>query len=76
MPEKEFKFNEYIKLKMENENINIYIDGELFNQCKYLTFQINLKNVEIYDEIGSIDDNLMGMNLKIEEIVKKLVYLR
>jgi len=31
-----FKINEYITLRLENEKSNIYINGELFEQCSYI----------------------------------------
>ena len=35
-PEKEFKINEYITLRLEHGDTNIYVNGGLFNQCKFL----------------------------------------
>ncbi len=43
---KEFKLNEYIKLKLENRKTNLYINGELFNQCKFLLMFIATKDIE------------------------------
>ena len=36
----EFKINKYITLKLENCKTNIYVEGELFNQCKFLLLNI------------------------------------
>lgn len=33
-----FKINEFITLKLENGTINIYVNGQYFNQCMYLLF--------------------------------------
>ena len=41
MAEKEFKVSEYITLKMEQDQTLIYVNGERFDQCKYLAFQID-----------------------------------
>ena len=56
MVQKEFKVNEYITLKLERNNTNIYVDGELFQQCKYLAFNIPLESIQEFDEIKSIDE--------------------
>lgn len=32
---REFKVNEYITLKLEGGKTNIYVKGQLFNQCKF-----------------------------------------
>jgi len=34
---KEFKINRKLTVKLENNRTNIYVDGKLFNQCKYLS---------------------------------------
>lgn len=53
---KEFKVNEYITLKLKRGKTNIYVNGEHFNQCKFLMLNIPLKEVEKFDEIESIDE--------------------
>lgn len=53
---KEFKISDLITLKLENDKINIYVNGKLFNQCKYLLINIGVNEVEDYDEIESIDE--------------------
>jgi hypothetical protein len=58
-----FTLNEYLKLKFENNQTNIYVDDEKFRQCKYLLFNLDKNNLEQYDEIRSIDemaDEYMG----------------
>jgi hypothetical protein len=52
----EFKVNEYLTLKLQNNRINIYVKGKLFDQCKYLLLNIPNQEIENYDEIGSIDE--------------------
>ncbi|KKM99888.1 hypothetical protein LCGC14_1143310 [marine sediment metagenome] len=52
----EFKVNDYITLKLENTKINIYVDGEIFEQCKFLLLNIPTQDVDFYDEIESIDE--------------------
>jgi len=51
-----FEVNEYIVLKLEEGYTNLYVKGELFNQCKFLLFTIPVDEVRTYDEINSIDE--------------------
>jgi len=51
-----YRVNQYITLKLENNQTNIYIKGELFNQCKYLLLNIPTKKIKDYDQIDSIDE--------------------
>ncbi len=52
----EFRVNEYIVLKLENNRTNIYVGGRLFNHCKYLLLNIDNNKFKEYDEIESIDE--------------------
>lgn len=52
----EFKINEYIKLKLENDKTYIYVNGKRFIQCMHLFIQIPPKFVKNYDKINSIDE--------------------
>ncbi|MFX1236215.1 MAG: hypothetical protein ACFFAS_02590 [Promethearchaeota archaeon] len=56
MEETEFKINEYLSLKLEGENTNLYVNGWPFMQCKYLAFSVPLYEIEEYDEANSIDE--------------------
>lgn len=52
-----YRVNEYITLKLtKSGHTDIYVDGQKFNQCKSLMINIDLENVEDYDEIRSIDE--------------------
>lgn len=51
-----FIVNEYITLKLERTFTNIYVNGERFNQCKYLLLNIDPNKLEEYDTIKSIDE--------------------
>ncbi|MFO8018982.1 MAG: hypothetical protein R6U96_10125 [Promethearchaeia archaeon] len=53
---KEYKINEYIIVKLENGKTNIYVNGKIFRQCKYLAFQLDVNNLSQYDQIRSIDE--------------------
>jgi len=51
-----FKINEYLELRLENDKTNIYVGGRLFNQCKYLLLDIPIVNKKGLDKIESIDE--------------------
>lgn len=51
-----FKINDYLTLKLENKETNIYVAGKKFRQCKYLFLNLDMNNVRDYDNITSIDD--------------------
>ena len=51
-----FRINKYLTLKLENEKINIYIKGELFQQCKSLLLDIPKDKIEDLFSINSIDE--------------------
>ncbi len=53
---KEFEINEYITLKLELGETNIYINNEFFNQCKFLLLELPLNEISKFDEIMSIDE--------------------
>ncbi|MHA1294930.1 MAG: hypothetical protein ACTSQJ_20030 [Promethearchaeota archaeon] len=65
---REFKVNDYITLKLENEKSIIYVAGEKFNQCKFL-FLINPQEKERQEEINSIDE---ASELLIGELEKRI----
>ena len=68
MAEKEFKVNEYITLKLEQEKTKLYIKGEEFLQCKYLLL-INPHNKENHVAINSIDE---ASELLISDLERKV----
>jgi len=56
MISKEFKVNEYITLKLQRNKTFIYVNGKKFLQCIRLTLDIPRDDIELYDEIQSIDE--------------------
>ena len=58
---KEFEVNEHITLELENNQTVIYIDGERFNQCRYIL--LNRKIDELED--------LLAFNFKENKKFKK-----
>ena len=52
----EFRVNNHLVLRLENNRTNIYVGGRLFNHCKYLILNIDKDKCNEYDEIESIDE--------------------
>ena len=51
-----FKINEFLSLRLEKNKTKIYVDGQLFNQCKFLLFNISNEERPKYKDIDSIDE--------------------
>ncbi|MFO8020077.1 MAG: leucine-rich repeat domain-containing protein [Promethearchaeia archaeon] len=56
MESKTFKINEFLTLKLENQRTNIYVNNELFTQCKFLLLNIHKNSIPELDSIDSIDE--------------------
>ncbi len=52
----EFKVNDFITLRLEDGDTNIYVKNKLFRQCKFLFIDIPVNKAQLYDEIESIDE--------------------
>ena len=48
----EFKINEYLSLKLEEHGTIIYVNGEKFNHCVSLVFNVPIHDVESFDGIS------------------------
>jgi len=62
----EFKINKNIILKLEKKNTNIYINGEFFNQCKFLLLETPINKIESFEDIQSIDEATEYLDSKLE----------
>jgi len=62
----ELKINDFITLKLEDGKTNIYVNGEEFIQCKYLLMNIPVQDIELYDEINSIDEAAEKLGKSLE----------
>ena len=60
-----FEINELISLKLIHGETLIYIDGEQFNQCRYVLLVDSLRNEQQY-EIESIDEAQVAYNNDLE----------
>lgn len=52
----EFIVSDFISLKLENGKTSLYVNGKLFNQCKYLLLEIPEKKLNLFDKLDSIDE--------------------
>lgn len=62
----EFIINEFITLKLEDGKTNIYVLGKKFIQCLYLLMNISVREIELYDEINSIDEAAEKLGKSLE----------
>lgn len=69
---KEFKINQYLKLKLESGKTNIYVNNRRFIQCMYLLLNIPVNRIEDYDEISSIDEAAVKLNRSMERNHRKV----
>ena len=70
---KEFKVNEYLSLKLEDSSTNIYVKGELFQQCKFLLLNIPVDEIMSFEDIDSIDEAIEKLDRSLEGRSKDLV---
>ncbi len=61
-----FRINDYIELRFEDGKTNIYVDNELFIQCKYLLLNFSTNNFEDYEDINSIDEAIETLDKSFE----------
>jgi hypothetical protein len=69
---KEFKINQYLKLRLEGGRTNIYVNNRLFRQCVYLLLNIQIDKIEDYDEIESIDEAVVKLDRSMERDHQKI----
>ncbi|MFX0028531.1 MAG: ADP-ribosylation factor-like protein [Candidatus Hermodarchaeota archaeon] len=53
---KEFEINRYLKLRLEKNQTNIYINGRRVSQCMFLLLNIPTEKVRNFNDIRSIDE--------------------
>ncbi|KKM02694.1 hypothetical protein LCGC14_1781860 [marine sediment metagenome] len=70
----DFKINDYITLRLEDGKTNIYIKGKLFEQCKSLMLNIPIADINVLEEIESVDEILEiseFSGISLEETIEK-----
>ena len=67
-PTTQFKVNEYLELRLEGKDSIIYVNGERFDQCKFLLLDIPIDEFKSLDEIESIDEAAEKLNYSLEPL--------
>ena len=65
-PKKEYVINHFLTLRLENNRTNIYVNGKLFIQCKFLLLNIPIDKVKELEDIESIDEAAERLNHELE----------
>lgn len=65
---KDFKINDYITLKLENNETIIYVKGERFKQCKSLLLNIKIDEITFLDEIDSVDEAAAKLDNNLNKV--------
>ena len=73
---KEFRVNNYLTLKLENNKTFIFVGGERFQQCKYLLIDISIEEVESFEEIKSIDEVSEKLDRSLEKPTREDVKIK
>ena len=63
--EKEFKVNDNLTLKLENNETHIYIAGQDFKLCKFILLDISEDKIDSFEDIESIDDSALSRNTQL-----------
>jgi len=66
----EFKINDYLSLRFEDEKTIIYVAGKRFRQCVNLLLDIPVDDIREFDQIDSIDEaaEKIGIATENEEV--------
>ena len=62
----EFEVNDYITLKLEGKSTVIYVDGEKFDQCKFLVLSIPVEKIQFLTDLMSIDEAAEVLDTSLE----------
>ncbi len=72
---KEYSINKFLKLKLEGNKTNIYVNDEKINQCKYILYTLTNKKSESLKKIESIDDFFENMeSSKINSLTPEMEF--
>ena len=67
-----YKLNQYLTLKLERGNTEIYINNQPFRQCKFLLINIPKESIHRFDNINSIDEAAEVSTESIESFKAKI----
>ena len=62
-----FRINEYLIIRLENNKTIIYINEERFDQCRFLLLNIPIDHIAPLEEIGSIDEAAEELSSSLEQ---------
>ncbi|MBA7605246.1 hypothetical protein ES703_12376 [subsurface metagenome] len=62
-----FQVNKYITLRLEDGKTNIYVNGTLFRQCKFLLLEIPVNQITTLQEVKSIDEAAEQLDKSLEQ---------
>ena len=62
-----FQVNKYITLRLEEGKTNIYVNGTLFKQCKFLLLEIPVNQITNLQEVKSIDEAAEQLDKSLEQ---------
>jgi len=63
----EFRVNEFLSLRLEGEEIIIYVARARFIQCAFLLLNIRVDEMSTFDEIESIDEAAEKLDTSMED---------
>ncbi len=66
----EFKINEFLSLRLEDEDTMIYVARARFMQCAFLLLNISIEELSSFDEIESVDEAVEKLDISIENHTK------
>ena len=69
----EFQVNDYLSLRLEDENTIIYVGKKWFHQCKYLLLNIETDEIRSLSKIQSIDEAAEGLDKSHEGVGPKKI---
>lgn len=61
-----FSINDHLELRLENSKTNIYVNNNLFIQCKYLLLNASIEEIDNLNDINSIDEAVVNLNRSFE----------
>ena len=61
---KVYKINDFLTVKLEHGQTNIYVKDKLFRQCKFLILNLPGRELGRFDEVNSIDEIVEIINEK------------
>ncbi|MHA1931669.1 MAG: hypothetical protein ACW96X_03960 [Promethearchaeota archaeon] len=70
-PNKTFKLNEFLSLRLDGNKTKILVNDRQFRQCKFLLLVIPVDKISTFDEIDSIDEASEKLDASLEGIGEK-----